>query len=243
MLLNFPLFSSTVPSILLFSALVRLARLESKHLTDLNPKEFGWKAPAAAGTEEDRTVWCGGIPADHPRLSELELRRFFANGFGAVEKVKLRTKTSMVSSTGETVGNHNGSWCLVTFVSMAAASKVLEYGVDINGQLDTPGWGEACPLTVRKSEIRQHLQVRFQLSSSLQRHSRVSIAYYTRACCPSPSWDQHRTTCEQNPHPQQPPSQCGCRENRAGRVLRPSSRGRSSALSTTTTTMPTPATW
>ena len=132
-----------------------LAKLESKHLTDLNPKEFGWKAQAAAGTEEDRTVWCGGIPADHPRLSELELRRFFANGFGAVENVKLRTKTSQTISTGQVVGNHNGSWCLVTFVSMAAATKCLEHGVDIDVGLETR---EGCSLMVRKSEIRQHLQ-------------------------------------------------------------------------------------
>lgn len=126
-----------------------LVRLESEHLANVSDHDFGWSYPTIAGAKEDRTIWCGGIPAGHPRLSELELRRYFSSKYGAVESLNLRTKTVKTDSTGIVDGDYRGSWCVVTFESKVACTRALESGVDLDDGLRNR---EGCALVVRRSD-------------------------------------------------------------------------------------------
>ena len=135
-----------------------LVRLESQHLANVSDNDFGWNYPTLAGPKEDRTIWCRGIPADHPRLSELELRRFFSSKYGAVEALHLRTKTVKTDATGVEDRHYGGSWCVVTFESKAACTRALQSGVDLDDGLRNR---KGCVLVVRRSDHQKLDQISY----------------------------------------------------------------------------------
>ena len=96
---------------------------------------------------EECTVWVGGIPDGHPRLTEGEaaLRRFFAQRFGEVLKIALRLKP----------GSPHGSWCLVTFQTLDAAHALLKNGADLDEGLEGR---EGCPLEIRHCNLKDQLR-------------------------------------------------------------------------------------
>eukprot|EP01051_Picozoa_sp_SAG22_P016194 SAG22_NODE_2242_length_2801_cov_5.757957_1_plen_438_part_00 len=114
-------------------------------------------APAAAGGDEARTVWVGGLPAaavDAGGGSAVLAARFAE--FGVVTGVTARLKTAKEGAPA--AGGHR-SWALLTFKESASATAALAAAAASPLELGHTGGAAAAVLAVRQAAVAEHLQM------------------------------------------------------------------------------------